>query len=176
MSKPRSVCLVGFMAAGKTTIGKSLAEELRWKFIDLDKVIEELERATVAEIFQRSGQAAFRNSETAALEHTLKTQGSPFVLAVGGGAFARRENQELLRKADVLTIHLRAEIDELWNRANTSGAPERPMLRDREGFDALFHSRLPHFQTAEWEFSTGGKSVKQTTSELKRRLTSEGLA
>jgi shikimate kinase len=153
-----------------------LAEELGWKFIDLDKVIEDLERATVAEIFQRSGQATFRNAETAALEHTLKAQRSPFVLAVGGGAFARRENQELLRKANVVTIHLRAEIDELWKRANVLGAPERPMLRDREAFDALFQARLPHFQTADWELSTGGKTVKQATSELKQRLTSEGFA
>jgi shikimate kinase len=164
------------MAAGKTTIGKSLAEELGWKFIDLDKVIEELERATVAEIFQRSGQATFRNSETAALEQTLKTQSAPFVLALGGGAFTRRENQDLLRNADVVIVHLRAEVDELWQRANVPSAPERPMLRDRDGFSALFQARLPHFQTADWEFSTDGKSVQQATSEIKQRLTSEGLA
>lgn len=176
MSKTRSVCLVGFMAAGKTTIGKALAAELGWKFIDLDNVIEELERSTVAEIFQRSGQATFRNSETAALEHTLKTHPAPFVLALGGGAFTRRENRELLRKTNVLTVHVSADIDELWQRAHTPGAPERPMIRDRAAFAALFETRLPQFQTADWQLLTDEKSAQQSTFELKQRLTSEGLA
>lgn len=164
------------MAAGKTTIGEALAERLGWRFIDLDRVIEELERATVTEIFNRSGQAIFRNSETAALERVLQSHKDHLVLALGGGAYVRRENQELLRGAQAHCIFLNAPADELWRRATYAGAPERPLLRDRTAFDSLFASRLPEYRRAKWEISTSGKTVEQTTIEIEKRLRNEDMA
>src|SRR3954470_18618157 len=84
-SKGRLLCLVGFMGAGKTTVGAALAKHLDYQFFDLDQLIEDLERQTVAEIFSREGQKVFRNIETEALRRVLERQkGSDTVLALGG--------------------------------------------------------------------------------------------
>ncbi|MGZ7057341.1 MAG: shikimate kinase, partial [Candidatus Angelobacter sp.] len=81
----RCVVLIGFMGAGKTTVGRALARRLRWKFIDLDDVIEHREKKSVAEIFASSGEAAFRRMESAALTALLQDRksGSDLVLALG---------------------------------------------------------------------------------------------
>lgn len=163
------------MAAGKTTAGQRLAQRLKWRFVDLDQVIEELERATVAEIFSRSGQAVFRHSETQALEQTLHNLDGPLVLAVGGGAFARRENQQLLRDAGATIIYLKAEPQELWTRAHAMDATSRPLLRDQKSFHSLLESRVADFQRADVVIVTDGKDVAQTVSEIESTLTSHGV-
>jgi shikimate kinase len=163
------------MAAGKTTIGARLAQRLGWEFVDLDHVIEETERMAVAEIFSRSGQAVFRNAETAALEKVLSSAKSSTVLAIGGGGFAAKENQALLEKAGAVTVHLDAPIDELWSRATVAGAPERPLLRDRGAFAALWQSRVEQFRRAHHEYSTSGKDVEACTAEIEQLLKSKGV-
>src|ERR1700758_2546976 len=82
------VVLIGFMGAEKTTVGRALAERLRWKFLDLDDLIEQREQKSVAEIFASSGEAAFRRMESAALSSLLQDRAndSDLVLALGGGA------------------------------------------------------------------------------------------
>jgi shikimate kinase len=169
------VCLVGFMAAGKSTIGQRLAQRLGWEFVDLDHVIEETERMAVAEIFSRSGQAVFRNAETAALNRVLSEAKRSTVLAVGGGGFAGKENQALLQDAGAVTVHLDAPIEELWTRANASGAPERPLLRDRAAFEALWRSRIEQFRQAHHEYSTAGKDVDTCTREIEESLKTKGV-
>ena len=164
------------MAAGKTTVGQSLAQRLGWKFIDLDALIEERERATVSEIFQRSGQAAFRNAESATLEEVLREESAPAIVAVGGGTYARRENQESMRQACAYCVHLSASADELWRRAHLEGAPHRPMMRDREGFDALLSGRLPEYHRADCEIATNDKSIGAIVNEIEQRLQQEGIA
>ena len=163
------------MAAGKSTIGARLAERLGWEFVDLDRVIEETERMAVAEIFSRSGQAAFRNAETAALEQVLTSAKSSAVLAIGGGAFAAKDNQTLLQRAEAVTVHLDAPIDELWARATAEGAPERPLLRDRATFTALWQSRIEQFRRADHEYVTSGKSVQACGEEIETMLKSKGV-
>jgi shikimate kinase len=163
------------MAAGKTTVGQMLAQHLGWKFIDLDKYIEEMERATVAEIFERSGQAVFRNSEMVALERVIKEADSPTLVALGGGAFTRKENQQLLRNASAFVIHMAASAEELWSRAHKDGAPERPMIRDRAGFETLLQSRLPEYKRADCEIVTEGKSPQQTQEEIEECLRSKQI-
>lgn len=176
MAKKKIVCLVGFMAAGKTTIGQKLAQRLGWKFIDLDALIEQRERATVAEIFQRSGQAAFRNAEIATLDEVLQDGTAPAVIALGGGTYARRENQDAVRNAAVYSVHLSAPADELWRRAHLDGAPERPMMRDRAAFDALLGSRLAEYNRADCEIVTGDKSIDTIVKEIEECLHQEGIA
>ena len=169
------VCLVGFMAAGKSTIGARLAQRLGWEFLDLDRVIEEMERMAVAEIFSRSGQAVFRNAETAALNKVLSEAKKSTVLAIGGGGFASTENQALLQNAGAVTVHLDAPIEELWTRANASGAPDRPLLRDRATFEALWRSRIEQFRRAHHEYSTAGKDVETCTQEIEESLQTKGV-
>jgi shikimate kinase len=163
------------MAAGKTTVGQGLARRLGWKFIDLDQVIEQIERATIAEIFSRSGQAVFRQAESTALAETLKSRSGDLVLAVGGGAFARRENQQLLREHDALTIHLNAPLEELWTRASGTNQPVRPLLRDQQNFNALFESRMPEFRRADIDVSTSQKAIDEVATEIESILKSRGI-
>jgi shikimate kinase len=163
------------MAAGKSTVGQSLARRLGWMFIDLDQVIEQIERATVAEIFSRSGQAVFRQAETTALAETLKVRHENVVLAVGGGAFARRENQDLLREHFGFVLYLSAPLEELWTRASSTNQPVRPLVRDRQTFKTLFESRLPEFQKADVEVSTSLKGVEDVAGEIHAILMSRGI-
>lgn len=163
------------MAAGKSTIGARLAQRLGWEFVDLDHVIEETERMAVAEIFGRSGQAVFRNAETVALDQVLSSARKPTILAIGGGGFASKDNQFLLRNAGAITVHLDAPIDELWARANVAGAPERPLLRDRAAFLALWQSRIEQFRRADHEYSTSAKDAERCTEEIEELLKSKGV-
>src|ERR1051326_3838926 len=82
------VALVGFMGAGKTTVGQALAEHLGWRFVDLDPVIEGRAGLRIPEIFSQHGEARFRELECEALEAAIDSQRSEsLVLALGGGAF-----------------------------------------------------------------------------------------
>src|SRR5437588_8953546 len=92
-----AVFLVGFMGAGKTSVGRALGQRLNWAFEDLDDRIECSEHRTVAEIFRDSGEPAFRNAEHAALQAVLnELHGESRIIALGGGAYAQSKNAALL--------------------------------------------------------------------------------
>ena len=95
--------LVGFMAAGKTTVGSALADELGWCFIDIDSEIEAQEQARIAEIFRSRGEAHFRELEAEAIRRrvALIEAGDPCVMALGGGAFVQSRNWELIQNNGV---------------------------------------------------------------------------
>ena len=117
----RCVVLIGFMGAGKTTVGRALAKKLRWNFLDLDDVIEQRERKSVAEIFASSGEPAFRRMESAALAALLQDRqaGSDLVLALGGGAFVQQQNRDALNSAGAITVLLEAPVEELRRRCQS---------------------------------------------------------
>src|SRR5581483_11319401 len=97
------VYLVGFMACGKTTIGRKLAYELGWSFADIDEDIEAEEKIPVHQIFDQRGEAEFRKIETRAIQKRVKgvRTGRPMVVALGGGSFTQQENFELLENNGV---------------------------------------------------------------------------
>lgn len=181
VSAPKTlVCLVGFMGAGKTTVGRELAALLGWRFLDLDEVVEARERAAVAEIFSRSGQAAFRNAETEALKDVLQqAQQGPLVLALGGGAFVQSENAALLEHAVADSIFLRAGVEELWERCQRAGdLSARPLLQNVENFRRLYEQRLPRYQKATHVVDTAGKAPRQVAEQIiaSLRLSPDGHA
>lgn len=95
---PRAVFLVGFMGAGKTSVGRALGAMLGWPFEDLDERIQKREGRSIENIFRESGEAAFRQAEHSALRELLSGPAkSQCVVALGGGAFAQEENTALLR-------------------------------------------------------------------------------
>jgi len=168
---PHLICLLGFMGAGKTSVGKALAGRLGWKFVDLDEAVEAFERATVAEVFSRSGQAHFRRSETQVLRDVLKNVGcEPAVLSIGGGAFTKSENRGLLEEAHAHTVFLNASLDELWRRVTVEGPALRPLLSDKQAFKMLYVNRLQQFGAAKLTLNTEGKSVDQVANELLETL------
>src|SRR5271169_3176128 len=94
------VCLAGFMGCGKTTVGRLLAQQLGWRFVDLDERIENQAGLPIAGIFDRLGEPAFRKLEHAELTRALGEAVEatvPAVLALGGGTFAQPENLDMLR-------------------------------------------------------------------------------
>src|SRR5260370_35743993 len=99
LKRTPGIYLVGFMASGKTTIGRRLADELGWSFVDIDEDIEFAQETTIAEIFDTRGEEEFRRIETAAIQKRIRLieRGRPMVVALGGGAFAQHQNYELLQ-------------------------------------------------------------------------------
>src|SRR5580658_4267577 len=98
LKRAPGVYLVGFMASGKTTVARMLADRLGWDFIDLDAEIEAAENATIAQLFETRGEPEFRRIETEALRKIMHKieRGMPSVIALGGGSFAQSANAKLL--------------------------------------------------------------------------------
>ena len=171
MNPKRAVFLVGFMGAGKTTTGRALATRLGWQFLDLDDLIEQRERRTVAEIFAASGEPEFRRVETAALEQLLRELPSlePTVVALGGGAFVQPANAVLLKQFGAPVVFLDAPVDELDARC-VPRAGQRPLFRDAEQFRRLYEERRSGYVKAGLRLDTSGKSADEVALELIVRL------
>lgn len=120
----RSIFLVGPMGAGKSTIGKLLAAELKLPFADSDKVLEDRTGADIPWIFDVEGEAGFRRRESEVLRDLCT--GPAQVVATGGGIVLSPENRRLLRKHG-LVVYLQASVDQLLER--TSKNTNRPLLQ-----------------------------------------------
>jgi shikimate kinase len=162
------------MGAGKTSVGRALAQLLGWRFIDLDDLIESREGRTVAEIFARVGEPGFRNAESITLKELMTASalsGASMVLALGGGAFTQPENEAVLQRDNIVTVFLSASAQELWQRCltkQTVGGDTRlrPLLKDEASFKQLCEERLPNYQRARLAVTTAGKSVDTIADEI----------
>jgi shikimate kinase len=167
----RCIVLIGFMGAGKTSVGRALARLLRCDFYDLDDIVEQREQKRVAAIFASSGEAAFRRMESAALNALLQESAvkSDLVIALGGGAFVQQQNRAALETAGTITILLEAPLEELHRRCNGENKV-RPLAREKERFDELFAARRADYALARFKVQTLGKSVEQIATEIERLL------
>ena len=145
---PAGIYLAGFMGSGKSTVGRLLADELAWPFVDLDEEIERREGTAISEIFADKGESGFRKAEHEALleQAALVRTGNRRVVALGGGTFAFARNREALREAG-LTLWLDAGSNVLWGRV--CGATHRPLARDRAAFDKLHAARRQSYARAD---------------------------
>jgi 3-dehydroquinate synthetase/shikimate kinase len=132
----RHIALIGFMGAGKTTIGALVAAQIGRLFIDLDREIERSLRRSIPELFQLEGEAGFRLIEA---ERTLLTlrENRPAVLALGGGAVETPTIRKALRD-HALTVFVDVKLDEAWERVARTA---RPLAQDSEKFRALYEKR-----------------------------------
>jgi len=165
------VILVGFMGAGKSSVGRALAEQLGWTFEDLDDRIEQREGRKVAEIFRDSGEEGFRRAEHTALkELMLELQAAPKgIVALGGGAFVQKENARLIKVGAVPTVFLDARVDELWRRCRQQAEQEgmeRPLRGSLERFGELYETRRKHYLRASFRQETDGKTVQKIAAEV----------
>lgn len=167
-----AVFLVGFMAAGKTSVGQELARRLGWEFVDLDTRIEHRERQSVPEIFQSRGEPSFRAAETAALRDLTARLERDSVVALGGGAFVQEMNRELLR--DWPSVFLEAPVDELWRRCSEDSA-ERPLRNSLDQFNLLYQQRLPFYRQAAVVVDTSAKDISSICSEIENALQLTGV-
>jgi len=120
------VLLVGMMGAGKTVVGRLLAERLGWRYVDSDEQVEAATGRTVRQIFEQDGEAAFRREESAALAAAVSDDSAPAVISVAGGAVLDPTNRARIAEAGTV-VWLRAPVAVLAVRAQQSG-DHRPLL------------------------------------------------
>jgi shikimate kinase len=141
-----NIFLVGMMGAGKTTLGRTLAQRLRMHFVDTDRLMVDRTGVPIATIFEIEGEAGFRKRESMVLAEVA--QGDSQVVATGGGAILAAENREVMRRRGTV-IYLRAEVDALWDR--TRQDPSRPLLQTpdpRATLASLLEKRDPLYREA----------------------------
>lgn len=146
--------LVGFMGCGKSTVGRSLAKHLGWRFADLDEDIEAREQMAIAEIFDGKGEDEFRRIEHDALKRRIAdiARGIPWVIAVGGGCFAQARNFELISNHG-LSLWLDAPMEII--RSRVAHSTHRPLARDPQRFEELYHLRRPQYERADYHVPIG---------------------
>jgi shikimate kinase len=131
-SPDRSIVLVGLMGAGKTTVGRRLAKRLRLPFVDSDEEIEKAADRKISEIFERFGEASFRDGERRLIRRLIA--GPPKVVATGGGAFVDAETRALILD-HCIAVWLKAEPETLAARVGRRN--HRPLLRDKDALATL---------------------------------------
>ena len=129
----RSIVLVGLMGAGKSSIGRRLAQRMALDFVDADTEIERAAGCTIEEIFARFGEPAFRDGERRVISRLLEDR-APIVLATGGGAFMDPETREAIRRFGI-SVWLRADLDVLLRRVGRRS--NRPLLKQGDPRDVL---------------------------------------
>lgn len=156
--------LTGFMASGKTTVARVLADRLGWDFIDLDAEIEASENATIAQLFETRGEPEFRRIETEALKKiTHKVdRGMPSVIALGGGSFAQPANVKLLETHGI-SIWLDCPFETVESRI--TDAESRPLARDREQFRLLYEERRAAYGQANYRVDANCE-VERTVEKI----------
>lgn len=164
----RNIFLVGFMGAGKTTVGRVLAGRLGYRYCDSDKVIETKAGKTIPEIFSGLGEDRFRELESETLESLAgKTKQ---VIATGGGTVMRDRNWDAMKKGGV-TVYLKAPAEVIWNRIKHSKT--RPLLNVDNPLDAakeLLEERIPFYEKADLTVDTESLSVEEIASEIVKKL------
>ncbi len=165
LKRTPGIFLVGFMGCGKSTVGRALADELGWRFIDLDDEIEKQENCTITHIFDTRGEVAFRLIETAALRQITRAidTGRPHVVAVGGGAFLQEQNFELISNKGI-SIWLDAPFERIEKRIE--GQEHRPLARDPEKFRALYEARRGGYARAEYSVDVANDDSAHAIAQI----------
>ena len=148
---PDKIYLVGFMAAGKSTVARALAQRLRWRAEDVDELIEARERRPVADIFQKHGEPYFRAAERDILKLLLPLR--HVVVATGGGTFMDPENRAAINM-DGVSVWLDVPLEELLARIPVDG--RRPLAADRAAMERLFAMRVAGYASARVRVDAGG--------------------
>jgi shikimate kinase len=164
LSTKQNIALTGFMAVGKSAVGRTLAKRLKRRFLDLDRVIEKAEGMKVRDIFAQKGQPYFRQREKEALAQVLQRGGQ--VIATGGGVILDEDNLKLLRDRAFL-ICLTASTDALLNRAGNSA--KRPLLKGgdrKERIEDLLSERRTKYAQAHASVDTTDLSIEQVVERV----------
>lgn len=157
------------MGAGKTTVGKLLAQQLGKMFVDSDEEIQQRTGVTIAHIFDIEGEAGFRQRETNAIQDLVKLNN--IVLATGGGVVLNEQNRDALRR-NGMVVYLKSTVHDLWQR--TSHDRSRPLLQTadpRGKLRELYEQRDPlYMQVADLVMTTGKQSVHSLVQQLRQEL------
>lgn len=159
------IYLVGFMASGKSTIGRALAARLRWRAEDVDDLIERRERRTIAEIFTKQGEPYFRSIEREIL--TLLQPMRHVVIATGGGTFADADNRAMIN-LDGVSVWIDVPLADLIPRIPLDG--RRPLAADRTELEHLYLARVDAYRLAHVRVSASRQPVQVSVDRILETL------
>ncbi|MHB8124036.1 MAG: shikimate kinase [Desulfitobacteriaceae bacterium] len=165
MKDLQNIILIGFMGTGKSTVGRRLAMELNWRFIDTDLVIEEVTGLTISSIFRRYGESRFRSEESLVVKKISSSQHC--IISTGGGTVLNSENFEILLQSGFV-ICLYASLEAILQRVGNS---DRPLLkRSPADIVSLWQSRQEIYARAPYTVDTTNKGVEEVVNEILRLL------
>jgi shikimate kinase len=166
---PLRIVLTGFMGAGKSTVGRLLAAQLGWRFVDVDDEIEASQGATIAAIFAQHGEPWFRQLEHETILQLLNSE--RVVLALGGGAIEdQRTRSLLLEAAETRLVHLDASLDTVLLRCRGTESL-RPILQDQDHLDSRYQRRLPLYRQAHLTVAVDSLSQDEVVTAILARVT-----
>lgn len=158
----KNIVFIGFMGAGKSSIGKLLAEKLSFSFIDTDILIEKKMKMSIPKIFKQYGEAYFRRCENEAVKEAAER--SNIVISTGGGVPMFETNMQVLRENSII-ICLRANVETIMYR--TRGRGHRPLLdSQKEKIQELLDKRKPFYEKADFFVDTDDLSPIQIVGEI----------
>ncbi len=149
LKRTPGIYLIGFMGSGKSTVGRMLADQIGWRFADIDDDVEAAAKTSITELFTQQGEQEFRRFESEAIRRRVSRiqSGHPMVLALGGGAFTQQSTIDLLGNNGV-TIWLDADFPVVKKRVSL--ASHRPLARNAERFAELFQERRENYAKSEY--------------------------
>ena len=160
----RSIFLIGMMASGKSQTGPKLAELLRYKYIDLDKLIEKISKKTINEMFQEDGEEKFRELETNCLKETIKIPS--LVISTGGGIVTKPENWGVLRQGIIIWIDTRQDIA---LKRLKNDIENRPLLQGKdlsEIYSSIFQSRKNLYSQSDLRVQVANENVEEVAKKI----------
>lgn len=166
----RKIILVGYMAVGKSTIGKILAQKTQMKFIDLDQSIEESVKSPITEIFKQHGEIYFRKLEHLEFQKCINNQES-VIISTGGGTPCYADNHLLLNAEGVISIYLKASIEELYQRLKLN-SDSRPLVGQKteeelkEFIAKNLFERSYFYNQAKYKITVDGKNPETIAAEI----------
>lgn len=165
LKRTPGIYLVGFMGSGKSTVGRALADELGWNFVDLDEEIEREQGSSIASIFDQRGEAEFRLLETDALRRCVRTvqSGHPRVISLGGGAFLEHENLDLVSNNGV-SVWLDCPLPVIERRI--AAFTHRPLARDPNHLRHLYEVRREGYARADYRIETDDEEAAATVARI----------
>ncbi|HPG37856.1 MAG TPA: shikimate kinase [bacterium] len=168
----KNIYFMGFMASGKSAVGREMAKMLGWPFHDTDDLVEIKAGKKISSIFEEDGEEAFRNLETQVLQDIAAKR--QLVISLGGGAIIREQNRALLKQSGIL-ICLTAPVEILAQRIAMKS--HRPLMANLSGPElqakiaAMLRDREPYYKQADYTVVNDGVlNIKQLTSSLFNKM------
>lgn len=168
----RNIVITGFMGTGKSVAAKELARKLGMKFINMDRIIEERQGTSIADIFARYGEKYFRAQENKLVKEL--SQKENMVIATGGGTLLSSDNARMLGQAGEI-VCLYADSQTIYNRVKRKN--DRPLLKGENvlsEIDHLLEERKKMYANIKWKIDTTNLNIEEVTDKIIALLKSEG--